>query len=188
MTSAVTPEALLLAVIALSWLVFAIVLLRRSPLSLLGIALQGVAFGVAFGVRRVPSTPFIRGPLALRWAASAFIAALTIGAVMLAARAVGELGRQWSLQARVLADHALVTTGPFAHVRHPIYTGMAALCVATGLALSTGPAVLATLGFFAAGTWLRVQSEERLLRERFGPTFDAYAARIPAVVPRWRAG
>ena len=41
--------------------------------------------------------------------------------------AVRELGKQWSLTARVLATHDLVTTGPFARVRHPIYSALLGL-------------------------------------------------------------
>ena len=36
---------------------------------------------------------------------------------------------------------------------------------------------------FSIGTWIRVRSEEKLLREAFGPAFDDYARRVPAVVP-----
>ena len=37
---------------------------------------------------------------------------------------------------------------------------------------------------FTLGTALRVRAEETLLRAAFGATFDAYAKRVPAVVPR----
>jgi protein-S-isoprenylcysteine O-methyltransferase Ste14 len=58
-------------------------------------------------------------------------------------------------------------------------------CVATALALS-GPVRLGiALVLFIWGTVQRIRIEERLLRVSFGPEFDAYAARVPAVLPRF---
>ena len=54
----------------------------------------------------------------------------------------------------------------------------------TSLAIS-GPLQLGlAIVVFALGTALRVRTEETLLRAAFGATFDAYAGRVPAVVPR----
>jgi protein-S-isoprenylcysteine O-methyltransferase Ste14 len=80
----------------------------------------------------------------------------------------------------------LRTYGPYAHVRHPIYSGV--LLIVIGMALRTGNAVglglaVATIGFFQA----KATFEERLLTERF-PDYRAYADVTPRFVPRpWRA-
>jgi len=113
---------------------------------------------------------------------------LAVGADWLVIRAVRELGRNWSLEARVLADHQLVTTGVYGIVRHPIYTGIYALLVVTGFAFSTWYALLIAIFVYWGGTRLRVASEERLLRASCGPAHDAYVATVPAVVPWCRAG
>jgi protein-S-isoprenylcysteine O-methyltransferase Ste14 len=42
-------------------------------------------------------------------------------------------------------------------------------------------------GLFAAGTWIRVRAEERLLAGAFGEDFEAYRNHVPAVIPRWRS-
>ncbi len=97
--------------------------------------------------------------------------------------AVRVLGKQWSLQARVLEDHKLVREGPYRFVRHPIYTGMLGMIVAGGLAWSHWIGFLIALVLFAIGTAIRVRSEERLLREQFGSAFDDYKRSVPAVVP-----
>lgn len=79
----------------------------------------------------------------------------------------------------------LRTDGPYAQVRHPIYTGV--LLIVVGIALRTGSAVglalaVVTVGFFHG----KAAFEERLLAERF-PTYERYAAATPRFVPRpWR--
>ena len=75
----------------------------------------------------------------------------------------------------------LVEGGPFALSRNPMYVGLVALSL--GLGVSTG--VLANVWVTVAfAIWLHhayVLPEERFLRDRFGPAYDAYAKRVP----RW---
>jgi len=120
----------------------------------------------------------------LEWALVPIAILLVAFADWLVYRAIRQLGKQWSLEARVLEDHELVTTGPYAIVRNPIYTGIYALMIATGFAFSTWPATLVAIPIYWIGTKLRVSSEEQMLRARFGPAFDAYAARVPPIFPR----
>jgi protein-S-isoprenylcysteine O-methyltransferase Ste14 len=110
-------------------------------------------------------------------------AALAVASVWLMKSAFSTLGAQWSLTARVLADHKLIVAGVYGHLRHPIYTGMLGLLLATGLAASRPAGLLAGLIVFWAGTLIRVRSEERLLRATFGADYDDYARRVPAVLP-----
>ena len=157
---------------------------QRAWGSLIGLAIQTVALAIVWGWRRPIGAPFIPAHVALDWLLVAIAGALAGGADWLVFRAVRGLGRQWSLDARVLADHQLVTTGAYAIVRHPIYTGIYALLAVTGFAFSTWGALLTAIPVFWLGTNLRVASEERLLRATFGDAYDAYVARVPAVVPR----
>ena len=108
---------------------------------------------------------------------------LLIGSLWVCSAAVRVLGKQWSLQARVLEDHKLVREGPYRFVRHPIYTGMLGMLIATGLVYSHWVAFVAALALYGVGTAIRVRSEEKLLREQFGAAFDDYKRRVPAVVP-----
>ena len=104
----------------------------------------------------------------------------------MAVAAIRTLGKQWSYEARLIEGHRLVVAGPYSHVRHPIYTAMLGMMIATGVAFSVWWALLAALVLYAAGTAIRVRAEERLLQEAFGEDFEAYRRYVPAVIPRWR--
>jgi protein-S-isoprenylcysteine O-methyltransferase Ste14 len=95
------------------------------------------------------------------------------------------LGRNWS--GRVVLKHGqeLVATGPYALVRHPIYTGL--LVALTGTALYDGRwRALLGLAFFAIGFWLKARSEENLLEREFGEEYRSYRARTPMLIPSLR--
>jgi protein-S-isoprenylcysteine O-methyltransferase Ste14 len=110
--------------------------------------------------------------------------ALAIGSIWLCLAAVRALGKQWALAARVIEGHELVELGPYTMVRNPIYLGMFGLLVATGLGVSRWEALVVASVVFLAGSAIRIQSEEKLLREEFGARFEEYARRVPAFFPR----
>jgi protein-S-isoprenylcysteine O-methyltransferase Ste14 len=60
---------------------------------------------------------------------------------------------------------------------------MLGMLVATGLAVSYLPVLVIAVVVFIAGTVVRIRSEDKLLRETFGATFDDYARRVAAIVP-----
>jgi protein-S-isoprenylcysteine O-methyltransferase Ste14 len=97
--------------------------------------------------------------------------------------AVRTLGKQWAVAARLVEGHKLITEGPYAYVRNPIYTGMFGMLLATGLAMEHWIATIAAVVIFAAGLVIRVRTEEKLLRAAFGQEFEDYAQRVPAVIP-----
>lgn len=156
---------------------------KRDPLSIVGIVLQGLSYGIAWGVRRRWFTPITSVGGAAEIALSILTIALAISSVWFFAAAVRTLGQQWSLAARVLQGHRLVTEGPYSIVRNPIYTGMFGMLLATGVAVSHWIGLLFAVIVFFAGTMIRVRSEEKLLREAFGAQFEAYARKVPAVIP-----
>ena len=63
--------------------------------------------------------------------------------------AVRTLGKQWAVAARLVEGHKLITAGPYAYVRNPIYTGMLGMLIATGLAMEHWIAtIVAVIIFF----------------------------------------
>lgn len=152
----------------------------KSSRSILGIAVQGVAiFLVAAGPQNVTLDPLSAKALVEAVAVTLLMATT----VALFAWASQTMGRNWSLVARTRSDHSLVQTGPFAHIRHPIYTALALMMVAIAIAFGHSGRLLLGVPLYALGTWLRIHEEERLLRTMFGATYDAYAARVKRFVP-----
>lgn len=185
---------LVFVVVMICWFVFAGVFLlrkkppsppdrKREPASLFGVALQGVSFGLVWGVRRSMFTPIIPGREFITIVTGAIAIVAAIGSVWLVTLAVKTLGKEWSLTARLVEGHKLATSGPYALVRHPIYTGMLGMLLATGLAISHWPALLGALFVFFIGTTIRIRSEEKLLREAFGDQFENYVRSVRAIVP-----
>lgn len=153
---------------------------RRDAASLAGIAVQGAAFLLAWaGPVAVTLDPLSTTALVQAAATAALLAV----ALVLFVWATAAMGRNWSLVARTRDDHRLVTTGPFAVVRHPIYTALALVVVAVALAPGHVTHLVAALPVYALGTWLRVRAEERLLRAMFGTAYADYAARVKRFVP-----
>jgi protein-S-isoprenylcysteine O-methyltransferase Ste14 len=93
------------------------------------------------------------------------------------------LGRNWSgMVMQVREHHELVQTGPYALVRHPIYTGLLVAILGTALTLGT----LASYLGVAAGLvslLIRVEIEERMMASEFGATHEAYRRRTRKLVP-----
>ena len=79
----------------------------------------------------------------------------------------------------------LISTGPYALVRHPIYTGL--LVALAGTALYNGRwQGLLGLALFTISFWLKARSEENLLEREFGEEYRSYRARTPMLVPTLR--
>jgi protein-S-isoprenylcysteine O-methyltransferase Ste14 len=186
------PTAVFIFVM-LCWVAFAaIFVLRKKPAappdqkrergSILGVVIQAIAYGVVWSVRRHPFTPIVSNK-GVALTASAIAVVTAIASIWLIMLAVRILGKEWSVTARLVEGHKLATTGPYAYVRHPIYTGMLGMLIATGLALSHWVGLLIALVLFFIGTAIRVRSEEKLLRGAFGEEFEAYARRVSAIVP-----
>jgi len=93
------------------------------------------------------------------------------------------LGRLWSGWIVRKEGHYIVDTGPYAIVRHPIYTGLLAATLCTALAQATLPA-LAGFALIALGLWLKARLEEEFLRQELGPeAYDSYRRRVPMLLP-----
>lgn len=113
-------------------------------------------------------------------------AALSVLGIAIAMWSIVTLGRHYDLVLEVHVGHQLVRAGPFAWVRHPIYTGLAlhflGACLATGNVILLIGTLVVTLPAF----YVRARAEERLLREQFGSEYDRYMDEIPMLVPGLR--
>lgn len=93
------------------------------------------------------------------------------------------LGRNWSGMVTVKEDHTLITRGPYAWVRHPIYTGILLALLGTAVTLGT---ILNFLEVPVVGLafWLKLRTEEKFMLETFGEQYSTYRHRVKALIPR----
>jgi protein-S-isoprenylcysteine O-methyltransferase Ste14 len=91
------------------------------------------------------------------------------------------MGRLWNGGVSRTADHRIIESGPFALVRHPIYTGMIAAVWAVAV-LQARPIALLGAVLFALGFILKARLEERFLAAEF-PGYEDYSSRVPMIVP-----
>jgi protein-S-isoprenylcysteine O-methyltransferase Ste14 len=156
---------------------------KADPRSIIAIFIQALAFAIAWTIVRKPFTPF----LPIDWRAQYFVVAIIVlvvlASLIFVTAAVRTLGKQWSLQARVLEHHELIRRGPYRIVRHPIYTGMFGMLIASTLAHGHWLGLVIASLVYYLGTVMRIRSEEKLLREQFGSEYEEYARGVPAFIP-----
>ena len=131
-------------------------------------------------------------PVSLALPIAARAAALILGALLLFPGLVlmlwGRLtlGQMYNVSsafgAQLYADHRLITYGPFAMVRHPMYVGIIMASFGGLLIYRTWALVFAATTFL--GFTVRARREEQALAAEFGEQWQAYCRQVPAWVPR----
>jgi len=111
--------------------------------------------------------------------------ALGLGGAGVLVWASASLGQFLIHEAAILQNHALITSGPYRLVRHPIYSGYLALLMGSGVA-TLNVWLLLLWPFSLGGILIQAGSEERLLESKFGHVYTDYAARTGRLVPRSR--
>jgi protein-S-isoprenylcysteine O-methyltransferase Ste14 len=155
---------------------------RRGPLEVALLAL--VTLGYLVLPLLAIATPFLSfadyGLAPVAFASGIACAALGL---WLCYRSHTDLGDNWSVTLELKESHRLVTTGVYQRVRHPMYTALLLTAVAQAVILPNwlaGPAYLVAFALLVA---LRLGPEERMMRERFGDQYEAYARRTRRLVP-----
>jgi protein-S-isoprenylcysteine O-methyltransferase Ste14 len=100
-------------------------------------------------------------------------------------RSHADLGSFWSAHLELREGHALVTCGIYGRMRHPMYSAIFLITIAQALLLTNWIAGPAGLLAFALLYAIRVGPEERMLAERFGGEWEAYADRTPRLLPQF---
>jgi protein-S-isoprenylcysteine O-methyltransferase Ste14 len=109
-------------------------------------------------------------------------AAVTAGGFLFSVWARRHLGRNWSQAVTVKEGHELITSGPYALVRHPIYTGLLLAFMGSAMARGEWRGLLAVVLVFGT-LWHKLRLEENWMRAQFGESYEAYAGRVAALVP-----
>lgn len=128
--------------------------------------------------------PWLLDTLVLPETLPVFLAGLlvTLSGLGFAIRARRHLGLNWSARPAIRENHTLTRTGPYAIVRHPIYTGL--LTGVLGTAIATG----SLLAFFCLAIMLpallwKIRIEETFLKEEFGEEYERYRQQVKALIP-----
>lgn len=98
-------------------------------------------------------------------------------------RSHADLGRNWSPGLEVRQDHALVTRGVYARIRHPMYAAIWLSAIAQPLLIQNWIAGFLVLPMFAALYLTRIPKEEAMMLETFGEDYKDYCARTGRIWP-----
>jgi protein-S-isoprenylcysteine O-methyltransferase Ste14 len=144
-----------------------------APIIVLGVfvALVSVSVFSALGLADLP--------LALGFVGAALVA-IGIG---LRQWSIAVLGAYFSPSVRVVADHQVVTAGPYRYVRHPSYTGALIALVGLGLLGGSWEGTLMIVGIAAVVFGYRIHVEEKVLSEQLGAEYTEYRSRTKRLIP-----
>jgi protein-S-isoprenylcysteine O-methyltransferase Ste14 len=106
---------------------------------------------------------------------------IAAGGLLFAIWARVTLGKNWGMPMSLKANPELVTGGPYAYVRHPIYTGL--ILMFLGSALVMGSFWFISLSLFTGYFIYSALKEERIMAGQFPGTYPAYKARTKMLIP-----
>ena len=135
----------------------------------------GLMLAGAIVASRLSPLPILSGGRAMLMGPGLLLVALSGGLMLAAAAALSRA--QTTILPHRRSDH-LVTDGPFARTRNPIYLAEAILLVALACVMNSWWYVLVVPLFAVAVTKLAIEREEAHLAARFGADWQAYAARV----------
>ena len=92
------------------------------------------------------------------------------------------IGRNWSGAVTLKEDHQLVDRGPYRLVRHPIYTGILLMYVATAIVLGHLAGCIGVVIVFGS-FWIKLIREERVMLNQFPGEYTAYRQRVKRLIP-----
>lgn len=110
--------------------------------------------------------------------------ALTWIGIALALWARWHLGQYWSGRITLKEDHKLVRTGPYAHFRHPIYSGIILAAIGTALAIDEWRGI-AGVAVIVLAYLIKGKKEESVLAAQFGEEFEEHCRHTGFLIPKF---
>jgi protein-S-isoprenylcysteine O-methyltransferase Ste14 len=94
------------------------------------------------------------------------------------------LGQYWSARITLKEDHKLIRSGPYARLRHPIYSGLILAAIGGALAIDKWRCI-AGVAFIVLGYWMKARKEEALLAAQFGGAFQEHCRHAGFLIPKF---
>ena len=110
--------------------------------------------------------------------------AFTWAGLAIALWARWHLGQYWSARVTLKEGHQLIRTGPYAHFRHPIYSGLDLAAVGGALAIDEWRCV-AGVCLIVLGYWIKARKEESMLAAQFGEVFKEHCRHTGFLIPKF---
>ena len=110
--------------------------------------------------------------------------ALTWIGIALALWARWHLGQYWSGNITLKEDHKLIRTGPYAHFRHPIYSGIILAAIGGALAGDQWRCVAGVAAIVLAYL-IKGKKEESVLSAQFGEEFKEHCRHTGFLIPKF---
>jgi protein-S-isoprenylcysteine O-methyltransferase Ste14 len=155
---------------------------RESPASRLAHILPLIVGGVLIAWRRMPWPLLAQRVWPVTFTSYCIGIALLAGGLLFSVWARVHIGRNWSGSVTVKEDHELIRSGPYALVRHPIYTGILLALIGTVLISGTPRALLGLL-IIIVSLVRKMDVEETFMRATFPGRYERYCAEVPALIP-----
>jgi len=183
------PQDAFDGVIALCWFIFIVVwavsafYVKRTVERSLGwgrLLTLGLVIAVIVGSRGFPGLQQRLWPRTV--AVGALAALLTTAGLAVALWARATLGTNWSGMITFKEGHELIQRGPYAHVRHPIYSGLLLMGLGTAIASARARSFLA-FGLWLAVLAIKAHYEEQLMIRHFPDAYATYRQRVRALIP-----
>lgn len=143
---------------------------------------SGIVLVVVFLLFRLGSHAPTRPAYGVSELLAGACAAVVVAGLGFTAWARFTLGGNWSGAIVLKEDHELVKTGPYALVRHPIYTGLLTMLLAT-FVLYARPIGFAAFALAFAALWGKLRREERLMTSHFPEEYPEYRRRTKFLIP-----
>jgi protein-S-isoprenylcysteine O-methyltransferase len=108
---------------------------------------------------------------------------LFLGGLILRWYSIGYLGRYFTVDVSISAEHKLIDSGPYRYIRHPTYTGALLAFVGLGFCFGNWLSILfLTVPIIGAFLW-RIQIEERALTDALGEDYRVYTRCTKRLIP-----
>jgi protein-S-isoprenylcysteine O-methyltransferase Ste14 len=121
-----------------------------------------------------------------RTLASAIVGSILIWmGIGLAIWARYHLAEYWSARITIKEDHQLIRTGPYARLRHPIYSGIILAAIGSALVIDEWRCILGVC-LVLTGYCIKARKEETMLTQQFGEAFREHQKHAGFLIPRFR--